>query len=129
MRTVEEFEARMLNYPGADWVYDPAVGCLAWQFGTGGNLEALDIQAAEPGRGQGVELYRRMVAKVEAGGRLPYWSIFAFRRSANHRARRFYEKLGWRQRDLGESVYAEGGTTVMWQPWHELKEALERLNR
>lgn len=120
MRTLDELLRRLAPYGGFDYLYDPALGYIAWHYSTGENLEILFIEAAEKGRGHGAELYRRMCRRIVETRCLPYHSVFGFHLTSNEAARRFYDKLGWIQVDLGPSVYRDGGTTIMWIPWKEL---------
>ena len=120
MRTLDELRDTLKTYGAAEYVYDADVGYIAWHFITGGNLEVLYFEAAEKGRGLGRELYRRLALELLGSGRRPYHSVVGYRRSGNQQAARFYDKLGWTQVDLGQSVYRDGGTTLMWITWADL---------
>ena len=127
MRTQRELVDRLSGYESPTLIYDPDVGYIVWHFTTGDNLEVLFIEAKEPGKGQGIQLYKRMIKVIEKTKRLPYHSVVGYRRSQNELAQRFYAKMGFIQVDLGQSIYREGGTTLMWITWADLKKNLEAL--
>ena len=124
MRTREELAERLKGYDALDVIYDDDVGYIVWHLATGDNVEMLFIEAAEKGKGHGTELYRMMVRKIVEDRAEPYHSLYGFRRSDNREAAWFYESLGFRQVDLGESIYRRGGVTLMWVPWLELRATL-----
>lgn len=124
MRTLEQLRERLARYGDAECLYDPAVGYLAWHTTTGDNLEILFIEAAEPRKGHGTELCRWMVQRLVKEGREPYHSVVVYRLGANQTAETFYTSLGFRQVDLGRSIYRDDGTVLMWVTWAELKRNL-----
>ena len=125
MRTLEQLLLRLELYqPAVDYLYDPEVGYIVWRTGTGENLEILFIEAAKPQNGFGTELVRqmvkRMVQELERLGQNPYHSVFAFRLQGNQAAARFYESLGFREVPLGQSIYRDDGTAIVWTTWRDL---------
>lgn len=120
MRTREEFLERIKGYDRVDYIYDADVGYLVFRIGTGDNVEALFLEVAEKRKGYGTELYRRMVQRMVERGEKPYHSVFAFRLTGNEEAKAFYDRLGWKQQDIGSSVYRSDGTTLMWIAWDDL---------
>ena len=128
MRTEPELLEKLFPYRGVSWHYDPDVGYIAWRAMSGDNLEVLFIEVREKGKGQAVELYRRMVNAIKASGKEPYYSVVGFRLGSNEAANRMYQKLGFRQQllidDGQRTVYGGDDTVVMWIPWVELVERL-----
>ena len=120
MRTLEELRERLLNYGDAEYIHQPETGCIAWHFSTGDNIEVLFLESAVPGSGGGGMMFRAMAEHLLRLGRLPYHSVFAFRLTSNEQARRFYERFGWTQVDLGWSIYEGDETTIMWIAWKDL---------
>lgn len=125
MRTLEQIKDRHGYYGAAEYLYIKDVGYIVWHFSTGENLEPLFIEVAEKRKGYGTELYRRMVLKLIADGRRPYHSVFAYRLTDNKEAEGFYNGLGFTQIDLGNCIYKDRGTTLMWSTWDNLIEQLE----
>ncbi len=124
MRSRWELAERVSKYHGIGVIYDDDVGYIVWHTATGDNVEMLFIEAKEPRKGHGTELYRRMVMRIVETKTEPYHSLYGFRRTGNAEAEGFYRSLGFRQLDLGESIYRLGGATLMWVPWVELRERL-----
>ncbi len=124
MKTYEQFSGKLAPYRGVEHIYDPLVGNIAWRAATGGNLEVLFFEAAERGKGHGKELYRRMVQRIIATETVPFHSAIGFRLASNVAAERFYAKLGFQQVDLGQSVYRDDGTVIMWITWEGLVRVL-----
>lgn len=125
MRTLEQLLDRLQAYGQAEYIYDPALGYVAWHFATGDNVELLFIESAVPNNGHGVELVRRMALRILELGRAPYQSVFAFRLGSNEAAGKFYRGLGWQQVNLGRSIYRDVDTILAWITWSNL---LERFN-
>lgn len=65
-------------------------GFIAWQVGTGENVEILFIEVKEPRKGYGTRLLKRMKDQIN-----PYHSVYVFRRELNTDAGEFYRSLGF----------------------------------
>lgn len=65
-------------------------GYIAWQTGTGENIEILFIETKEPRKGDGGRLLKAMKAGI-----MPYHSVYVFRRAINTEAGEFYRKMGF----------------------------------
>lgn len=120
MRTLPELLERVRHYRDLRYLHKPHVGYVVWRVGTGDNLEIVFVRAAEPGHGYGKRMLREMVAAVTSVGPRPYHSVYAYRLRSNEQAGRFYRALGFREVDLGASVYRDDGTVLAWVPWAEL---------
>jgi len=123
MRTLEQLKERIALYDYAVFIQWPNVGYIAWHFSTGDNLEVLFIESAIAGGGG--MLYRAMAKRLLETGRVPYHSVFAYRLTSNKVAERFYGRMNWTQVDLGQSIYRDDGTTLMWITWEGLLKRLE----
>lgn len=119
MRTLEHLKKQLEPYGAAEFIYYTDVGCLAWHYSTGRNLEPIFIEAAEKGNGNGRELYRRMILSELRNNRRPYHSVFIYRLSSNTEAERFYKKMGWAEINLGKCIYAGDDTVLMWITWED----------
>jgi hypothetical protein len=117
LKTKEQFEARLATYGEADYVYLPNVGNIAWHYSTGENIEVLFIESI-PGYGGFMML--KMVETILANNQKPYHTVFGFCRTSNDLAANFYAKLGWQTIDLGQSIYRDGGTVLVWTTWEQL---------
>ena len=126
MRTLEQFLERLRPYRGVSYVYRPCIGYVAWRVATGENLEILFIRAAESGKGHGGRVLREMVTQITLAGPEPYHSVFAYRLASNADAERFYCRLGFHEIALGQSIYRDDGTVLVWIPWSELIERLKK---
>lgn len=120
MRTHEELLRRLAPYDNVDHIYN-SVGYIAWHCSTGENIEMLFIEAKH---GFGASLYAEMVKSLLSSGHPPYHSVFAFVRTCNEIALRFYAKLGFHRVDLGQSIYRDGGTTLVYIVWQDLIDVL-----
>lgn len=125
MRTLAEMERRMKLYEGAEYLYFPGFGNIAWHYSTGDNIEILFVEAVF---GYGAVMLARMVKLLEERNESPYHSVFAFRLKSNIVAEHFYERLGWHQIDLGQSIYRGDGTVLMWITWTELVGVLKKYS-
>jgi hypothetical protein len=117
MRTSSELAERIERYHGL-WYICREEGSIVWHLSTGDNIEVLFIEA-QPGHGQ--EMLRRMAHAVEGMSEEPYHSVFAFCLAGNERGRRFWRDAGWREIELGRSIYRDDETVLFWIPWDELK--------
>lgn len=124
MRTFDELMERVGPYKTLYRIFDEDVGYIVWRLGTGDNIEVLFIEAKEPGKGYGKELFRRMVRSIESNKRQPYHSVYVYRLGANELARRLYAKLGCKEINLGQSVYRDDETVIAWITWEDLKRAV-----
>jgi len=123
MRTLSQLQDRLKHYDDAQYIYWTNGSHVVWHFGTGENVELLFLYSADSGDGS--RLCYAMASCMIEQDRTPYHSVYAFRRADNDDGRRFYDRLGFTQVDLGPSVYRVGGTTLMWITWADL---LIRLN-
>jgi ribosomal protein S18 acetylase RimI-like enzyme len=103
-----------------EYFYDPEMGYLVWRVSTGENVEMLFVEAATMNRGLGRKLYQRFVKILQGQDKEPYHSVFAFRLGSNEVAKRFYDKMEWTQVDLGQSIYRDDHTVLMWITWQDL---------
>lgn len=102
MRTIAELKQRLKLYPGIQYIYRP-YGYIAWQVGTGENVEIMFIEVKEQERGFGRKLIKEMLTKIE-----PYNSVYVFRLEENIGAGKFYRALGFKElRVLG--LYTQPG--------------------
>ena len=101
MRSREDFEKRVKQYSGAEWLYVEDYGFIAWQLSTGENVELLFIEVNEPGKGHASELVRSMCLSIK-----PFNSVFVFRLASNEQAGHFYRKLGFEE-TLIKGLYKE----------------------
>lgn len=129
MRTLHQLLLLTRDYDCTDYIYRDDLGYIVWRRGTGGNLEILFIEAANPGNGQGRELVRLMVEYLTRTNAAPYHSVFAFRLGSREEAGRFYRSLGFRGVLVGSprgerGVYRDDETYLHWVPWDELKRNL-----
>lgn len=120
--TKEAFE-RFCHDMGADYIYDDKVGVFAWRRAPGNTIEALEIEAAIPGFGQGVELYIRMIRKIQQQGLKPA-SVFGFQRKHNQQAKKFYKKMGWHTVDLDNFYGPSQPATFIVIQWKDLEKRL-----
>ena len=97
--------------------YTKDVGFIVWRRGTGGNVELLHIRAEEYRKGYGRWLFHRMLKCLLAEP--PYYSVFGFTLVTNHRARAFYESLGFHCREV-EGIYRDGRTVLFWRGYNSL---------
>jgi len=119
MRTLSQVQERIKNYKEAQVFYKPGLGYIVWTMATGDNLEVLFVEVETPGQGQGKELYKLWAAYIDVSGQSPYHSVIGYSLASNHRAKHFYCKLGWSQRNLGQSIYRDDDTVVMWCAWND----------
>lgn len=125
MRTSKEFLARIDPYLSrCDYIYNSRVGAIAWHYSTGENVELLFIEAAVRRQGMGTLLLRMMCLEMLRVGKQPYHSVFAYRLKSRTEAGLFYTALGFKEVDLGQSIYAGDGTMLHWIEWENL---LKRL--
>jgi len=122
MRTLEELKDKLKQYIGVDYLYYPEQGLITWRYSTGENIEILHIQSEV--RGFGKVLCKRMADAILSRNERPYHSVFVFRLKSNLVAEKFYRKLGWKEVDLGDSIYGGDDTVIMWITWEDL---LKRL--
>ncbi len=120
MRSLEQLQSRLQCYRGVEYFYDPEMGYLVWRVSTGENVEMLFVEAITLGQGLGRKLYQRFVKVLQEQGKEPYHSVFAFRLDSNEAAKKFYNKIGWTQISLGQSVYRDDDTVLMWITWEDL---------
>lgn len=107
----------------AEGIFDEKVGVIAWRRAPGNTVEGLEIEAAIPGFGQGVELFRRMIIQVQKSGKRPV-SMFGFHRQHNQDAKKFYKSMGWNQVDLGPFYGVTQPATFKWILWKDLEKRL-----
>lgn len=126
MRSREELLKKLEDY-GESWhyIYDPKVGYIVFGPATGNNLEVMFFEALEPGKGQGLKLYRIMMAYLQRNSLEPYHSVHSYLLESNQMATRFYTKLGWTLVYLGQSIYKGDKTVLVWITWEELIENLK----
>ncbi len=89
MRTYAQIISRMRRYKGARLIYFD-YGYIAWQIGTGENVEILFIEVRESRKGYGSRLLKAMKNEIH-----PYHSVYVFRRAINTDAGKFYRALGF----------------------------------
>lgn len=123
MRSHKELQERLKQYPRSEHLYYGDLGYIAWQYGTGQNVELLFIETREPGNG-GV-LLSSMVRVMLANQKVPYHSVYAFCLASNERARRFYRAIGFTEVDLKRSIYRDDGTVLFWITWKDLVRVFE----
>ena len=82
---------------------DSKKGFIEWEVGTGGNHEITQIKAYEQGKGYGSELLK-LYKKYAIP---PRYSVYAFVLANREGAREFYKRRGFREIDLGKSIYEE----------------------
>jgi hypothetical protein len=123
MRTLAEIEKRLELYDFVELIYDEGTGYIAWHYSTGDNIEMLFIEAP----GHGTEMYAQFVKLLQSSEEKPYHSVFAYRLGSNTRAAKFYDKLGWKQVNLGPSIYKGDDTVFMWITWDDLVTNLQRF--
>jgi ribosomal protein S18 acetylase RimI-like enzyme len=71
---------------------DQLAGVLGWRIGTGGTVEIEDITAVlDRRKGYGRQMIEKLIDEVPSHTR----TIYAFCRSTNTNARKFYEALGF----------------------------------
>lgn len=89
MRTRTEIIKRLKPYIGYELLYHDW-GYIAWQMGTGENVEILFLEVKEPRKGYGRALVQEMKKRIT-----PYHSVYVFRRAINEDAGKFYRALGF----------------------------------
>jgi len=125
MRSLQELKNRLQQYRDVEYLYFDGVGYIAWHISTGENIETLFIEATP---GCGAWLYKKMAEHILETGKEPYHSVFCFRLGSNVKAQKFYDKMGWTQVDLGQSIYKDDTTVLMWITWSNLLINLRVLN-
>lgn len=93
-------------------------GYLIVEEGTGGNHEITQIRAYEKRKGAG----KALIKKYLESGWEPYHSVYAFALKDRDGARKFYESVGFTAIDMGESIYKDDGTVLMWSTYENLRE-------
>lgn len=111
--TKDKFNFLLKKYRHIDCVFEEDLGCIAWRFATGGNVEIVEIEAATIGKGLGKTLLISMLDKLAKESTTVH-NIISYRRTTNSAAENFYRKLGFQQIDLGKSLYQQGATTLVW---------------
>ncbi len=86
--------------------------------GTGGNHEVVQIRAYEKGKGVGTALLKKYKELYKDNP--PHYCLYAFVLGGRTEARNFYKKNGFRELDLGNSIYKGDTTILMWIPFEEL---------
>lgn len=120
MRTLIELVDRIKSYEGVNYICR-LEGNIVWHVSTGDNIEILFIEA-QLGRGQ--EMLKRMVHAAVGMREEPYHSVFAFCLGNNACGRKFWRAAGFREVELGRSIYRDDETVLFWIPWEELKGAM-----
>lgn len=98
-------------------------GVIVWRYGTGRNVELLEIHTNERGKGYGRQLVYRMLDRLKFDP--PYHSVFGFTRVSNEEARAFYAALGFRLHEV-PGVYADGRAVLFEAPYADLVKEMER---
>jgi ribosomal protein S18 acetylase RimI-like enzyme len=124
MRTLDELEEKLKPYQGCVTRYYPDLGYIVWREGTGNNLELLFIEVLRTGAG--ALLIKEMVDELLRAGKEPYHSVFAFTLASNLKALVFYLKLGFRDIDLGRSIYRDEATVLLTTTWEDLVKEFKR---
>lgn len=91
MRTEKEVRQRTLEYRGVEYLYTP-YGYVAWQMGTGDNVEIMFIEVEEKGKGHGANLLREMCKRIKT-----FHTVYVFRLASNESAGHFYRKMGFKE--------------------------------
>ena len=92
------------------------LGFIEWEVGTGGNHEITQIKAYIQGQGVGkqlLKLYKQYCIP-------PCFSVYAFVLGSREQARGFYKSAGFREINLGKSIYKDDDTILVWIPFEEL---------
>ena len=85
-------------------------GFIGWRWGTGDNVELVDLQVnGAPRTGGGRRLLTEMLRALKASP--PYATVFGFTRSPNLDAQRFYAAMGFALSTV-VGVYADGSAVV-----------------
>ena len=126
MRTLTQLLDRISCYKQADFIYIDGIGYIVWHYTTGDNLEMLfiEVESRLRGIGYGTQLYKYMVQKILDQGRPPYHSVIGYRLGSNKSAEAFYTQLGFTQVNLGQSIYRDDDTILMWVTWDNLLHVL-----
>lgn len=122
MRTLVQLSERIKDYRQAEFIYREGIGYIVWHLTTGDNIEMLFIEVEESQRGKGhaTNLYRAMVQQIVDRGQVPYHSVIGYRLASNKGAELFYTSLGFTQVNLGQSIYRDDYTILMWVTWKDL---------
>ena len=120
-RTLEQVQALAGRTGNYVWIPE---GYMIWTIGTGFNHEEMFIEVHPDHRGKGVgeKLYRLYCDRVKDNP--PYYSVFAFVLKNNHAVRRMYQKMGFREQELGWCIYKGDETVLCWIPYEELRSNL-----
>lgn len=92
-------------------------GWVAWERGTGGNVELSYLKARDPGNGGGTRLLRAMLAALRRDP--PYHTVYGFTRTCNLDAQAFYRAMGFTLSPV-VGVYKDGGAVVFSAPYEDL---------
>lgn len=85
-------------------------GFIGWRWGTGDNVELVDLQVTGvPRSGGGRRLLVEMLRTLKRSP--PHATVFGFTRSSNLDAQRFYAAMGFTLSTV-VGVYADGSATV-----------------
>jgi len=124
MRTLLGLLQRLRKYKDAEYIYDHETGYIVWRYGTGDNLEILFLVSAEKRKGNATHLCRMMIHKLESCGERPYHSLFLFRLAGNVESQAFFTRLGFKEVNLGRSIYGGDDTVILWIAWDDFKLAV-----
>lgn len=91
MRTLTQLKDRLKQYKGVEYIYHD-YGFIAWQLGTGENVEIMFIETLVPRKGYGKRLVREMLKEIKT-----FNSVYVFRLERNEDAGHFYRSLGFRE--------------------------------
>lgn len=91
MRTLAQLKDRLKDYKGVEYIYRD-YGFIAWQMGTGENVEIMFIETLVPRKGYGKRLVREMLKEIKS-----FNSVYVFRLERNEDAGKFYRSLGFRE--------------------------------
>lgn len=95
--------------------YNHKKGFIEWQVGTGGNHEITQIKAYEQGKGCGKEIFKGYLKRAKLDP--PFHSTYAFVLGSREYARKFYKSVGFKEIVLGDSIYKDDLTILMWRPY------------
>jgi len=115
-------DAKFERYRTARW-HRCELGEIVWRYGTGANVELLEIHAVPRGKGYGRALVYTMLVTLRDDP--PYHSVFGFTRVSNEEARAFYAALGFRLHEV-PGVYADGRAVLFEAPYADLVREMER---
>ena len=104
--TLEDLKKKIEKFADLHYIYFKDEGHLVWRFGTGYNIEILDIEAYKKRQGIGTKLIRELVSGL---GENPSVSIFGFTKEINDDAKSFYKALGFRLSPVIKDLYRKGG--------------------